>query len=375
MSKAAGGLRFRHRISIVVGIVAIAVSALLGASTAPQAHARGPLLPPGQPLTGLGSNGPCGVSIEPHVNRRDITQKITVYNPTGTGATPVTGGQCNDAKRPVVVVVHGLLAGIDSQILGPSLLYYDIISHFVSTGNVVVFASWPTDPHNFAESMRKENQAIADAKAFAPRGDFERLGLVGHSMGGAAVPYLAQQAVKRGWGSTSLWLFQLAPAFSALVGDGPIAVPPHTRVVVENYDNDVILDARLGIQQYRAYTVPESQKVHIYVRTDPRGGPLGDHATHTSANTLLAPDGEIRFFAIYRVGDALASCSLRGRYCNADLSYMGRWSDGTAVLPSIASHDPVDAGPPATAFDVFGLNGECESPHNPRRASCPPSRR
>lgn len=37
------------------------------------------------------------------------------------------------------------------------------------------------------------------AAAMAPRGDFSRFGIVGHSMGGGAVPYLAQRAAARGW--------------------------------------------------------------------------------------------------------------------------------------------------------------------------------
>ncbi|MFW0785300.1 hypothetical protein AAFP35_12320 [Gordonia sp. CPCC 206044] len=306
-----------------------------------------------------------------HVNPLDATQKIAVYNPGGHARTPVTGGRCDDPKRPVVVVVHGLLAGIDSQMLGSSLLYADIIRHFASTGNVVVFASWPTNPYDFQSSFAREDQSLAVAKRYAPRGDFTRLGIVGHSMGGGATPYLAQQAVKRGWGSRALWLFQLAPAPASGVGTGPISVPPHTRIVVENYDGDNILDARIGIEQYRAYDVPRSQKQHVFVRSDTRGGPLASlRATHLSPNSLLAPDDAIRTYGIYRVGDALQGCSLTGQYCSTDLGYMGRWSDGVPVRRSVSSDDPVDAGPPATAFAPFGLRGECESPHNPRRARC-----
>ena len=59
---------------------------------------------------------------------------------------------------------------------------------------------------------------------------------------------------------------------------------------------------------------------------------------------------------------------------DADLRYLGRWSDGRPVRAAIVSDHPVDAGPPAVAFNAYGLRGECESPHNPRASRCPASR-
>ncbi|HNP56210.1 MAG TPA: hypothetical protein PKG94_04470 [Gordonia sp. (in: high G+C Gram-positive bacteria)] len=310
-----------------------------------------------------------------HTNPEDPFQRISIHNPTGTGQTPITGGRCNDPKRPVVVVVHGVMAGIDAQLVGSSLLYSDIINHFVSTGNTVIFASWPTMAYDFAGSVTREDRALVLAKKLAPRGDFSRLGIVGHSMGGGATPYLAQQAAARGWGSEALWLFQLAPVFTTRVGSGPIKVPGHTRVVVETYDNDFIVDARSGIQQYRDYAIPSSQKKYVMVRTDDHGGPAATLlATHTSPNSLLAPEDAIRFYGIYRVGDALESCALWGKNCDADLTYMGKWSDGREVRRSISSANPVDAGPPAIIFSLFGIALECESSFNPRAHTCPPSR-
>lgn len=353
-------------------LAVIALTAVLGLIVPGLARADRPLTPPAQPVHGLGANGPCATSTKIYPNPHDVTHKITIYSPVGRGATPLVGGHCSDVKRPVVVVVHGLLAGIDDQLLGSSLLYADLIKHFVSTGNVVVFASWPTNPYDFSHSLPREDAALQAAKALAPRGDFRRLGIVGHSMGGGAVPYLAQRAVARGWGSSALWLFQLAPAFATNVGTGPIVLPARTRIVVENYYHDNILDARLGIEQFGAYTVPAAHKRHLLVRSDVRGPLQRLDATHLSPNTLLAPNDAIRFFGIYRVGDALQSCTLTGRHCDADLSYMGRWSDGRPVTPAVSSVNPVDAGPPAEAFGALGLHGECETRANPRAVRCPP---
>ncbi|GAA3947843.1 hypothetical protein [Gordonia caeni] len=367
-------VRARRRAPVVAAktLAVLSVLTVFLIASAGIATGKSPLpTPPAQPSSGLGSQGPCHRTVAVHDNPVDAAQKISVYSPRGAAATPLMGGRCNDAERPVVVVVHGLLAGLDAQLLGTSRLYSDIIDHYVSTGNVVVFASWPTDPYNGAESVAHQDRALVHAAKMIPRADFSRLGFVGHSMGGGAVPHLAQQAVERGWGSSTLWLFQLAPSFAGGVGTGRITVPAHTRIVVENFDNDNILDTRIGIEQFLAYDVPSSSKRHVTVRSDVRSPLSRLDATHLSANSVLTPTDAIKFYGIHRVGDALQACAATAQHCDADLSYMGEWSDGRPVRPSIVSRDPVDIGPPADAFDAFGLNGECEAPHNPRVTRCP----
>jgi hypothetical protein len=55
---------------------------------------------------------------------------------------------------------------------------------------------------------------------------------------------------------------------------------------------------------------------------------------------VISPDDAIKFYGIYRVGDLLESCALLGHDCNADLSLMGTWPDGTTVLPSVVTDNP-----------------------------------
>lgn len=309
---------------------------------------------PPQPTTGLGAEGPCTQTSTSTANPNAAGQTIAVYQPGGSGATPNMGGVCDDASRPVVVVVHGLAAGSAG-------LYADIINHLVSTGNVVIFATYNTDATNFVASYQQEDAALVTAATSLPRGDLSRLGMIGHSMGGGAIPYLAQRAAARGWGSRAFWLMPLAPWYAAGVGTGPITLPAHTRVVVEGYDNDTLVDNRIGIELFRAFTVSLSQKQHVTVRSETRNG-VALQATHTAPNSIIAPNDAIKFYGIYRVADALQSCSLRGADCNADLSFMGTWSDGVAVLPALSSDTPTDIGPAASQ--------ECTSTENPRRATC-----
>jgi len=272
----------------------------------------------------------------------------------------------------VVVVVHGLGAGTDAQFLGgDSVLYADLITHLVSVGNLVVFATYNTDINDFIGSYRNEDAAIAAAAPMAPRGDFSRFGIVGHSMGGGAAPYLAQRAVARGWGSQSLWLVPVAPWYVYGVSTGPITVPAHTRAAVIGYDNDTYVDNRIGIDLFRSLSVPASQKQHVTVRSQTRFL-VTLNAQHTAANSLIAPNDAIKFFGLYQVIDAVESCSLLGTNCNADLSYMGRWSDGVAATPAVSTDNPVDSGPITSSLALFGSQGECTAPINPRAATCGP---
>jgi hypothetical protein len=268
------------------------------------------------------------------------------------------------------VVVHGLGAGTDAQLFGgDSLLYADLIRHLVSIGNVVVFATYNTDLNDFVGSYRNEDAAIAFASTMAPRADFSRLGIVGHSMGGGAVPYLAQRAVARGWGSRDLWLVPIAPWYVHGVGTGPIAVPSHARVAVIAYDNDTYVDNRIGIDLFESLTLPPSQKQHVTVRSQTRFL-VSLNAQHTAANSLIAPNDAIKFFGLYQVTDATESCALVGSNCDADLSFMGRWSDGQPVTPAVSTDTPVDTGPVTTSLLLFGSQGECTAPINPRAATC-----
>lgn len=361
----------RRRGSTLAGAV---VAALLGAVVLVSSPAAAQLFPgpPAQPTSGLGANGPCTSTRVSAPNPTVANNFVSVYSPGGTGATPLVGGACNDARRPVVAVVHGLGAGTDAQLLGgESFLYADLITHLVSVGNVVVFATYDTNTNDFVGSYRAQDNALVHAATMAPRGDFTRFGIVGHSMGGGATPFLAQQATARGWGSQALWLVPVAPWYVHGVGTGPITVPTRTRVAVIGYDNDTYVDNRMGIDLHRSLTVPATQRQHVTVRSQSRWFTTLN-AQHTAANSILAPNDAIKFFGLYRTTDAVQSCSLTGANCDTDLSFMGRWTDGPAVTPAISTDNPTDVGPTANTLTIAGLTGECNAPANPRAATCDP---
>ena len=287
---------------------------------------------PAQPLTGLGAQGPCTKQATSYPDPKQSGQTINIYLPDGT-ATPPTGGTCNDANRPVAIVVHGLLAG------NPSL-YDGIITHLVTTGNIVIFATYNTDTSDFVGSFQHEDDAIVAATTHITRGDLNRIGVIGHSMGGGAIPFIVQHIDQHGWGTTGLWAMSLAPWQIQGVPAGAITFPSKALVVVEAYSDDTLVQKSVGIDMFNRITTPLSKKQHVTLRTATHGSTTLS-AQHTTPNSIIAPDDAMKFFGIYRIADALQSCSLLNQSCDTDFSYMGTWpDDNTPVLPAISTDTP-----------------------------------
>lgn len=319
----------RSRRSIAIGgLMSLLLAVLLFSLTVETASAANPA----RPTSGPGSLGPCTRTVKTTSNPSAFGQTLNVYTPGGTANAP-SGGKCNDAKRPTAIVVHGLAASF-------TWVYSGIINHLVAQGNVVIFATYNTDTSNFVGSFSNENTAIVAAAATTTRVDLSRVGIIGHSMGGGAIPYLVQRLAERGWGTNGLWVMALAPwTLAGVNATGPIAFPANAHVVVEAYADDTLVNRAVGVEIFNRISTPLSQKQHVTLRTTSKGLTTLN-ATHTTPNSVIAPEDGLKFFGIYRIADALQGCSQRSVYCATDFSYMGKWSDGTTVLPAISTDTP-----------------------------------
>lgn len=339
-------------------LTVMAAAAVMAAVTVPAATAADPpLLPPGRvPAGELGGAGPCTAGYRSTANPYMHAFGVSVFVPVGDAAAP-TGGTCGDAARPLVVLAHGYAA------MTPSW-YAGLVEHLVSRGNVVVFPVYSVWYYPSNQYGTVDAGAVAGAALAADRVDPARLGVVGHSFGGGMVPWLVQQAASRGWGATSLWMMQMAPFAAFGVGTGAIEIPAHARALVVNFDDDRVADARLGIEEFRAFTLAADHKAHVMLHREFRGDQRVD-ASHIAPNTLFWPftqEDTIDFRGIWRNADVLQTCADTGTACDADLGDMGNWSDGVPFLRATVSTDPVDDGP----YPAFA---ECTIVVNPRR--CP----
>ena len=371
----------RHRVPVrflvAIGVIVMFLVGGLGTATAVQ---LGVSTPPVQPPAGApGGNGSCGVAVRSVTNPRPgATLPVWIFEPTGASTATVTGGRCDASKRPAVFVAHGFGA-TDSG------TYRALLDHSVSVGNVVVYAAYDagdhdgdgdTDRSDLEESYRVVDDGIVAAVAATPRIDVTRVGWWGHSHGGGMVPWLVQQGAARGWGTKALWMSNVAQAYSQLIGDSTIAVPPNTQALTVAFAQDVLADKRLGIDVYESLLLPAAQKRHVMINSDLHGYPplIAEH----NAPTAAAGAGDAIDFQLWRYYDLLETCSLTGQNCDADLSTVGTWSDGVSAVPAVVSTHPADSGPmPAILAEcdsLFGTGGLAPIDLNPRRARCGPAR-
>lgn len=308
-----------------VAQILLALMICLGAAV-PVSAAEAPQ-PPTQPAPGkLGGEGPCGQTAKSAPSVARPTRWVWVFEPTGDAA-PRTGGRCGDVNRPVVFIAHGW-----GQVL-PGLGAEGVIGNLVSNGNIVVFANYGP-----AGSMLSDRIAYQDvwsgyqqATRMTERMNLADIGIWGYSHGTVMSPWLAQQAAARGWGAHSMWLQLHAPGSDAgLVGTGPIALPPGTRVNMVAYDRDQVLDPRAGVEMFGRLNVEPGHKRYVQIISDCAGDECSftaDHFTPTASNYMS-------YYGTYRNWQALSDCVRVNAHCDTDLSYMGTWSDGHPAVPA-----------------------------------------
>ena len=316
-----------------------------------------------------GVNGACSVEERSIDNPRQAEGAaptlVWIFEPAGAADATITGGRCDDDRRPAVFFAHGFGQTDPTA-------YEVLIEHLVSVGNVVVFPVYNVNDGNRAtleESYRIVDTGFVTAVEATPRIDTSRAGWWGHSNGGGMIPYLVQQGSARGWGDEALWMSIVAQAYTQLVGAVDIAAPPNAQAMTVAFDQDALADARLGIDVFESLLLPDAQKRHVTVRTGTYDGRpfVADHGAPAGASG----QADAVDVLLWRYADLLEICALHGQECGADLATAPD-ADGTPQQRAVVSSDPVDVGPaPAVLAECDAVFGPML---NPRIARCGPSR-
>lgn len=267
---------------------------------------------------------------------------------------PKTGGTCDDNHRPAIFIAPGFFG------ITPQIAMYPVIRHLVSNGHIVIFANYWINLRYYRHYDTVDSGFQAGAQNILDRIDLDNIGFLGHSFGAGMIPAMVQRAAARGWGSESLWAVMMAPWYSYQVGSGPIDLPAHTLALVINFDEDVVVDARIGIELFHALNIPYYQKQHLMIRSEIRG-PTVLIAEHLTPTPLLGTLNSLEVYGILRPLDIMSSCARTGMQCEADLGFMGIWSDGVPARRALSTDNPIDLGPVAI--------WECSNPLNLR--GCP----
>jgi hypothetical protein len=197
--------------------------------------------------------------------------------------------------------------------------------------------------------------------------DTTRVGFIGHSYGGGAVPAVAWHFLKlKRWGKNGAFMFILAPWYVYNFKPEQFSnFPPHTRLLIQVYEGDRFNDWRMAEDLYYSFTsIPVKNKEFIIVHNDE----YNDEELEAEHASPLSSGGDdinaIDYYAIYRMAGALAAEAFRGDSLgrmvalgggNARQVFMGTWPDGTPVTQMTATDNPVTPYPQFLYLFHWGL--------------------
>ena len=89
--------------------------------------------------------------------------------------------------------------------------YKTLINYLVSRGMIVVYSPYPNQLTPVQNNLNiMFNGFDLAAQKYASRMDLTRVGFLGHSYGGGAVPSMARRGLAKGWGTNGAFMFPMA---------------------------------------------------------------------------------------------------------------------------------------------------------------------
>jgi hypothetical protein len=288
-------------------------------------------------------------------------QDVVVFVPRGT-----------TSPRPTLMFAHGY-GGFDVR------FYAEILRHVASRGYVAVFVPYPITI-NFPALYRTMDSGFVSAVRRYPQFiDSTRVGFMGHSFGGGAIPSIAYRAyTQRGWGRNGKFLFPMAPWYALETTEEMTRTfPSDTKLIMQIYRDDRTNDHRLAIDIFRTINIPNAEKDFVTILPDTVNGYVfgAGHGVCNTANSAAngsAFDG-YDVYGVFRLLDALMEYTFNPSNAAAKNVALGNGSPeqvfmgmvgNRAVRPLRVTDAPVpDPEAPRAQFD-------CNNDLNIRRQFC-----
>jgi 4-amino-4-deoxy-L-arabinose transferase-like glycosyltransferase len=331
---AARGLFALPRLRPLLAASALAACAL--ACGDPSARDTDPCADALAPLEqGFGARGPHEVRRE---RLASPVSPVWLYTPADAGAPP-----------PVVVVAH-------AYDTGDPAMYRGLLEHLASRGHAAVFPEYMIEDTRHSARYDALWQGLATVvRERGARLDLTRLGVVGHSYGAGAAPWLLARARRdEGWGERGAFLLLLAPWYPlGLTAAELAAYPADVKALTLVFDDDTATDHRIGIGLFAALGVAEKDYLRV---PGIAHGVCRLAAPHTlpQSSGLAARDDALDERALHRLLDALAAYAFSGDPAGRRVALgqgdvaqvdMGRWRDGSPLPRLLWSAAPSPALP------------------------------
>lgn len=262
------------------------------------------------------------------------------------------------ATLPVVIFLHGFTAVEPAR-------YHAWIDHIVRRGAIVVYPDyqrsvafgedWTTFLPTAAAAVEAAVARLETGKGAVP--DLSRVGVVGHSLGGALAAGYAALAAEEGLPVPDV-LMAVTPGgcggCAPLDADEGVPLPdlstiaPTTRALVVVGDDDAVVGDGGGLRIWAGLrSVPLARRDYVTVVSDGHGSP-----TLTAAHLFPQTAGEdgmtdaLDWYGTWKLFDLLTDCAFWEEGCEAALGgsaaqrSMGVWSDGTPVAEARVTKTP-----------------------------------
>ncbi len=212
--------------------------------------------------------------------------------------------------RPIILFCHGI--GAENP-----LVYMQLLKHIVSWNYSVLYA-----PYKKASAIGSSSNAYsmmwsgfnAGMRAWSQNIDTTKIGVIGHSFGGGAVPAFTWKALnEKHWGASGSFMYIMAPWYSYDITQEQLEqFPKPVALIMEVFEDDRTNDPRMAIDIFRSIAIPDSQKDFITLKSDTcEGVPLvADHGVPEGAYPYGWDVNALDYSGVYRLVHALASLTL-----------------------------------------------------------------
>jgi len=172
--------------------------------------------------------------------------------------------------------------------------------------------------------------------------DTTRFGVIGHSFGGGASPWIARQALAAGWGANGSFVHANAPWYTYRMDAAGWSALADTRLLMMVFDDDTTNDHRIAIEQTFTPWQGPREYLHLVSGTQGTCSQTADHVVPNST-TLNGLDT----WGTWRHAEALAACALRGTAAacalvdgaTAQEQEMGNWISTATPAPTAIGTD------------------------------------
>jgi pimeloyl-ACP methyl ester carboxylesterase len=297
-------------------------------------YQKGPVAPPKK---GYGSYGPWYATVDSFPSPRWKDRFVYFFSPAP-----------DSAVRPVVFFSHGYA-------MTHPYVYLPLINFLVSKGVHVIFSPYRL----FAgkTSFDQKYDVLFDGfeaamRRYRSRIDTTRVGFIGHSFGGGAVPAITWKSLmEKKWGRAGSFMFIMAPWYCFDIRQYQLDHFPATSLVMQVYDDDNLVDPRMAMDIFTTVAIPGDRKRFYVVYGDSHNGNVleADHSTPKGSWDPRGEEDALDYYAVFKPVDACMAYSFFGDSAAKNIAFgnntpvqrsMGRWPDKRPIKEMLITDRP-----------------------------------